>query len=387
MADKKRLLLVSHGFPPYYGGAEHAAGYLAAAAQASGRWQVQVLTSDIGGRLPAREVWEGCDIIRVHTRKKEWAGHTLRELLSFIAVCRTFKPEERPDFIMANCALPSGDAAKRLSAKTGVSYGVILHGSDVPGHQKARFGLVYHVIRPWIRRIWRKAAWVSAVSRPLQELAEKTWPEGRIDFVPNGVDTQKFHPEAGKNRAEEPSDGFTLVCIAQLTLMKGIQHLLRAISELPKDQIARLRLVIYGTGPYQAALEELADELGLSERVEFAGLVDSNVLSGKLRAADGFVLPSLREGLPLSLLEAMACGLPVVISAIGGIPDVVRDGENGLLVQPGDETALTEALRRILSDGALRARLSSSARETALQWSWARIWEQYEALMAENPSA
>ncbi|MDR0994244.1 MAG: glycosyltransferase [Verrucomicrobiota bacterium] len=381
MSAKKRLLVVSHGFPPYYGGAEHVAGHLAHTAAASGRWEVQVLTSDIGGRLSAREHWEGCEVLRVHTRKKKWAGHTLPELLSFLSAARCFQPSVRPDFILANCALPAGEVACRLSQRLGVAYGVVLHGSDVPGHQKARFGWIYHLIRPWVRRIWRQAAWVSAVSEPLRKLALETWPEGMVHLIPNGVDIERFHPQEAP--VERTEDGlFHLVTMAQLIPMKGLQHLLQAMARLPDPSRERLRWTVYGTGPYEEELRRLAAQANIGEQVSFAGLLESSELAARLREADAFALPSLREGLPLSLLEAMASGLPVMISAIGGIPDVVRTDENGLLTPPEDERALQEALLRLMKDASLRKRLGTAARKTALDWSWKKIWAHYEALLA-----
>ena len=106
MPAKQRLLVVSHGFPPYYGGAEHVAGHLAAAAAASGRWDVEVLTADIGGRLPPVEEWRGCHIRRVPTRKKKWAHHTVGELLSFLISARRVAGLSRPDWILAHFTLP-----------------------------------------------------------------------------------------------------------------------------------------------------------------------------------------------------------------------------------------------------------------------------------------
>jgi glycogen(starch) synthase len=379
MPGKRRLLVVSHGFPPYYGGAEHVAGHLARTAAASGRWRVQVLTSDIGGRLSAREDWAGCDVVRVHTRKRKWAGHTVPELLSFVWAAQSFRPAERPDCILANCALPGGAVARRLSRLTGAPYGVVLHGSDVPGHQNARFGWVYRIVRTWVRRIWREAAWVSAVSEPLRRLALETWPEGRVEMIPNGVDVDSFRPAESRATAFPPA-AIHLVAIAQLIPLKGIQHLLAAVARLPEARRERVWLTIYGTGPLGEALRQQAMALGLMERVTLAGLLPNPELAIRLQEADAFVLPSLQEGLPLSLLEAMSCGLPVVASAVGGIPDVVRNGENGCLVPPGDEPALAQALTRLMDDPEWGLRMGAAARATALQQSWRAIWMRYEAL-------
>ncbi|MBP7009819.1 MAG: glycosyltransferase, partial [Kiritimatiellae bacterium] len=330
MPDKRRLLVVSHGFPPYYGGAEHAAGHLAAAAASSRRWSVDVLTSDIGGRLPSCETWRGVNVVRVPARKRHWTNHNVVELLSFLRSASRNIELKRPDWILAHFTLPGGEVARRWAGRFGVPYAVVLHGADVPDSQKRRFGAVYPLIKPLVRRVWRQAARVIAVSDGLRELALRTWPEGRIEVVPNGVDIERFRP------AEMPTvrDGGTLVvvAVARLVEIKGLQHLIAALARIPADMRSQIRLRLCGTGPYEGELRRQVREAGLDEQVEFAGLIAYDEIPRQLRQSDVFVLPSLQEGLPLSLLEAMASGLPVVATAVGGIPGVVKDGVNGLLV-------------------------------------------------------
>jgi glycosyltransferase involved in cell wall biosynthesis len=379
MPDKRRLLVVSHGFPPYYGGAEHAAGHLAAAAVSSGRWEVDVLTSDIGGRLPARERWRGVNVVRVPARKKKWANHNVVELHSFLRSASRNMEIRRPDWILAHFTLPGGEVARRWAGRFGIPYAVVLHGADVPDSQKGRFGAVYPLIKPLVRRVWRQAARVIAVSDGLRELALRTWPEGRIEVVPNGVDIERFRP------AEMPTvrDGGTLVvvAVARLVEIKGLQHLIAALARIPADMRSQIRLRLCGTGPYEGELRRQVREAGLDAQVEFAGLVPYERIPEEFQGADMFALPSLQEGLPLSLLEAMACGLPVMASRVGGVPAVICDGENGFLIPAGDVEKVSKAIVQLASDSILRARVSKAARHTAQSWSWDSIWERYEALL------
>jgi len=381
MPDKRRLLVVSHGFPPYYGGAEHAAGHLAAAAASSGRWSVDVLTSDIGGRLPSCETWRGVNVVRVPARKRHWTNHNVVELLSFLRSASRNIELKRPDWILAHFTLPGGEVARRLAARYGSPFSVVLHGSDVPGYQNARFGMAYAVIRPWIRRIWQGAASVIAVSEPLRDLALRTWPMGRIDVVPNGVDLERFQPAAAGDSGGH-GDRIVLVAVAQLIERKGLQHLITALAQLPDSLRKRVRLRLYGGGAYEGELRRRVKEADLNEQVEFAGLVSYEEVPNCLRQADVFVLPSLQEGLPLSLLEAMASGLPVVATAVGGIPDVVKDGENGLLVPPADPQRLSGALVRLLADSDLRGRMAAAVRRDVLPWAWNAVWERYETVLS-----
>jgi glycosyltransferase involved in cell wall biosynthesis len=147
-----------------------------------------------------------------------------------------------------------------------------------------------------------------------------------------------------------------VLTIARLDAQKGISHLLDAAAAVPDVSFA-----IAGDGPDRAALEAQTAKLGLADRVRFLG--HRRDVPALLAAADLFVLPSLYEGLPLSVLEAMAAGVPVVATAIGGTDEVVRDGETGTLVPPADPLALAAAITRTLADRDQAKRLAAGARE------------------------
>lgn len=375
----RKLLVICHGFPPYYGGAEHAAWYLARAAAATGRFEVSVLTSDIGGRLPAEEQMERLSVFRVPARKKEWSCHTVPELLSFLRSASARLAEilarTAPDHVLAHFALPAGELARR----SGVPYSVVLHGADVPGQHTARFGPLYPLVRPLVRRVWRSAARVIAVSDELRRLALESWAGGDIEVIRNGVDTEMFRP---RNPATEPRpDGeVRAVVVAQLIERKGLHFLFDALSLLAPAVRRRFSITICGVGPLEAPLRAQARGLGLEDRVVFKGLVPHEHLPAILRDSDVFILPSLREGLPLALLEAMGCGLAVVATRVGGIPAVLRDGENARVVDPGDSRQLRAALESLL-DAGLRSRLAPEARQTAEAHSWSTAWSRYEACL------
>jgi len=229
-----------------------------------------------------------------------------------------------------------------------------------------------------VRRAWR-AARVIAVSSTLRDLALRTWPEGRIEVIPNGVDVDRFQPCTHRDSAEVGGE-MLLVVVARLIEIKEIQHLITALSLLPEVMRKRMRVCVCGTGPFADQIHAQVRKAGLADRVDFAGLLSYENIPARLKEADVCVLPSLQEGLPLSLLEAMASGLPVVASSVGGIPDIVKDGVNGLLVPAADPVALREALVRLLTDPALRRNLGAAARRTAEAWSWTAVWERYEKL-------
>jgi glycosyltransferase involved in cell wall biosynthesis len=171
-------------------------------------------------------------------------------------------------------------------------------------------------------------------------------------------------PSEGERTLDQTAESSApprLVCVARLEPHKGIEFLLRAfaiLTELRPDA----RLTIAGDGADRRKLERLARELGLTGNVAFLGNTSREQVGRILDEADVAVLPSLTEGLPVSLLEALARGIPVVASRVGGIPELVQDRVNGLLVPPADSAALAGALKLLVSDPTLRLQLAQSAR-------------------------
>lgn len=364
-----RLLVICHGFPPFHGGAELAAWYLAREAERAG-WAVDVLTSDLGGRLPAEEIRDGLRVRRVRAPKKDWTRHTAGELGRFYLAARRRLgdfAEPKPDLVLAHFSFPAGRLALDLKRRHGIPYAVVLHGSDVPGYQPERFGLLYALLKPVARRVWREARHVVAVSDSLRDLALRTWPEGRIAVIANGVDTERFTPPPSRPAGADP---LRVITAAQLIERKGLRHLIAALTD-------RESLTICGTGPQEAELRSLA--VSLKAPVHFAGAVKPEDMPGRLNDSDIFVLPSLQEGLPLALLEAMAAGLAAIATPVGGIPSVIRDGQNGLLVPTGDAPAIRAALDRLQAPE-LRRRLGDAARAAALAHGWAAVWRRYAEL-------
>lgn len=182
----------------------------------------------------------------------------------------------------------------------------------------------------------------------------------RVKLIPNAVEI----PPAGVVKRRAPRDGrpFRITYLGRLIRSKGLFELIEAMSAL-RDYGYPFELVLAGDGPDYADLQWYCDLLHVREWVRFPPPVMGTAKSHLLSTSDVFVLPSHAEGLPYALLEAMAAGLPVVATAVGGIPDVVENEANGLLIAPNEPRQLTAALSSLLDDGELRARLGAAARE------------------------
>ena len=183
-----------------------------------------------------------------------------------------------------------------------------------------------------------------------------TRPE-QISVVPNGIDTTLFAPLTSKPSRERP----VLLAAGRLRREKGFQLCLALLTKLDAT------LKIAGDGADRAWLEQQARTLGIAARVQFLGMLDSQTLAQQMRTADLFLLPTLRhEGLPITLLEAMASQLPIVATNVGGIAAAIDDGENGLLFPMGDVEALMGQVARVLEDADFGRKLAHNARAKAV---------------------
>jgi glycosyltransferase involved in cell wall biosynthesis len=198
----------------------------------------------------------------------------------------------------------------------------------------------------------RNAAAVISVSRPMLEEAAKLGVAAeKLHLIPNGVDLDMFQPRdrAGAREALGlPADGRILVTVAHLGLRKGSRETIRAMSALPND----VHLVLVGQdsrgGKDTSEIRTLAQQLGVGGRVIVAGRQPYEKIAQYYAAADVGVLASYREGCPNAVLECLACGRPVVASRVGAVPDLVRDGVDGRVVEPRDDQALASALADVL---------------------------------------
>jgi glycosyltransferase involved in cell wall biosynthesis len=208
-----------------------------------------------------------------------------------------------------------------------------------------------------IRKTFADAAVVIALSEQWRERVLRICPTARIEVLSNGVAL----PELGRVQRLESREP-TVLFLGELSRGKGVYDLVRAVARLA-EEFPRLRLVCAGTGA-SAPLRQLALQLEIGDRVRCPGWLEGERKQAELAGATAFALPSYAEGMPMALLEAMSWGLPVIATSVGGIPQVVTDGVDGLLIAPGDIEALSAALARLLRDAALRERLGKAARAT-----------------------
>jgi glycosyltransferase involved in cell wall biosynthesis len=195
-------------------------------------------------------------------------------------------------------------------------------------------------------------------------------PEERISVLPNPTPPVPALPEP------EPHERPLLAFAGRMTAPKALGVALQAVAMVPE-----VDLELAGDGDERAALEAQARELGLDGRVRFLGSLSRDEVLALFRRADAALLSSAWENFPHTLVEALAVGTPAIATSVGGVPEIVTDGENGLLVPPGDPDALAGAIRRFLGDPALRERLTAAAAPSAERFSPERIYGRLEEIL------
>lgn len=222
----------------------------------------------------------------------------------------------------------------------------------------------------------RRAARIVTPSAALRELALGWGLEpGRVEVLPNPVSTPELEGREALRR-RLGLEGPTLAFAGRLASQKGVDVALEAVK-----RVEDVSLVLAGDGPDAELLRRRARELKLGERARFLGPQPRRLVFELLRAADAVVLSSKWENFPHVLVEALAVGTPVIATATGGVTEIVRDGENGLLVEPEDPEALAAAIRRFFADAPLRERLRAAAQASVERYAPERIYGRLERIL------
>jgi len=268
------------------------------------------------------------------------------------------KARFRFDLIDAHYLYPDGVAAVLLGRSLGKPVVITARGTDVNLLPE------YRVPRRLIRWAAARAAGLITVSEALRErLIELGVPGSRIEVLRNGVDLELFAPQdraAARRELGLAADGPIVLSVGSPLPLKGVDLVIRASAALRNTT-----LIIVGEGPATSGLRRLAKDLNLGERVRFLGLMAQLRLATVYNAADVLVLASAREGSPNVLLEALACGTPVVATAVGGVSEIVRSRAAGRLVQERTPQAIATAIRDLLADPPARAAVRAYAERFA----------------------
>jgi glycosyltransferase involved in cell wall biosynthesis len=278
------------------------------------------------------------------------------------------RQNNRPEIIHAN-VYSSADLAYFLSRHYTCPAVLSEHASVYPRHLLTPAQLIYY------RCFMNRLRLIMPVSRDLQGHMQAAGIRGPFEVVPNAVDTRHFYPASPQDR--QPQKPVMILTVAMLQPIKGIDLLIDAFSILHARGID-CRLSIVGDGPERQHLQELADRLQVTSLVSFLGVRSRSEVAGLMHNADLFALSSLWENQPVALIEALACGLPVVAPAIGGIPEIVQP-EAGALFEPGNVGDLSDKLESVIAHLDLFTP-ASSARYAAETFSLEAVGQKFAAV-------
>lgn len=361
--DSVKVFVVTNDFPPRIGGINY---YVDQMMRRFPPGSVTIFSSRFAG-------WEQFDrdypheVIRLETEM----------MLPSPAVRRRLHDELRarkPDVVAFGATWPLGHMGPAIRRKLDIPYVGFTHGLELTGT----------LVPGLLRHIGRDAALLTAVSVWAQKALERSfgW-QGRMELLPSGIDTDDFRPDvsdAAVRQRHALGSAPVVCCVSRLVARKGQDMLIRALPAVARA-IPDVRLLIVGSGPYEATLRKLATETGVAARVVFAGAAPYAELPAYFRAGDVFAMPCrLRwfgfdvEALGAVFLQAAAVGRPVIAGDSGGAPEAVKPGETGLVVDPTRHEPLAEAITSLLQD---RARAEAMGRAGAAwvhsEWTWERM--------------
>jgi glycosyltransferase involved in cell wall biosynthesis len=362
--------MFNYEFPPLGGGTGVACSELLHNLAQREGVRVDLITSGLDPEITEESLGDSIKVYRLPVGKRDLYFWRVPELIRWLwgAFWLARKLTQESEYDVCHCwsGWPAGILGYLLHHR--VPYFVSLRGSDVPGYSSRTRLLDFLIMRDASKVIWRNASRTVAVSSYLRSRALYTAPDLDIEVIANGINTEEFHPGPS-------SDRYTILFVGRLIKRKGCIYLLKAFEELlrhPQNNMPRL--LIAGDGPEKSRLEKYCRENGFLEHVEFAGHLERSVLPDVYRRANLFVLPTLAEGMSNALLEALASGLPVIVSPAGA-DELVMD--NGYVESATDVSAISSRIQEYMSNPALEERHGMNSRATAESMSWSAVTDWY----------
>lgn len=368
-----RILVLIYEFPPIGGGGGRAAQDLYSCLAERGH-EIKLVTSHFQ-RLDRQEEIGGVEILRVPALRRQAFKAGFTTMLAYVVsalfhTLRLFR-RWRPDLMHVHFAVPCGPLAWMLHHLTGIPYVLTAHLGDVPGGTPEKTGAWFRFVYPFTPPIWQHAAQVVAVSEYTRQLALGHYPVN-IQVIPNGVDIHRLNP--GQISANAcPQIVFAGRFVEQKNPLQ-IVHSLAELKDLP------WQCALLGDGALRTEVIDRIHELGLEERVTLPGWLTPDEVIQQFARSDIYFSPSRSEGLPVVGVQALALGLAIIASQVGGWIDLVDSGQNGYLVDPNNTQGFAQALRGLLSDPQKLVAFRRASRVKAGHFDLPTIADRYERI-------
>ena len=371
-----RVLMLISNFYPALAGAEQQALNLSRMLLSRGI-PVSVLTRSIKNEKPFEQI-NGVKVYRkIHAIDKgKWFG------ISYILTTFYFLFRRRHSYNIIHCHIADG-----LGTTAAVAIKLLFNKKVIIMIASSGQGSDFHILKKsFLNRCCLKLTHatdkvISLCNLSTKELYNEKFLKSQIVQIPNGVNINRFHPKESSKIENR------IITVGHLTKIKGTDILLQAVANLVKKGVSHFHVDIVGDGHDRTYFENIAKDLNINSYISFHG--DSNNVLALLQQSRIFVLPSRAEGHSNALLEAMACGLPVIATKVGGNLDVINNNENGILVEKENPEQLCSAIKTILDNRKLADTLGTKARQTvvstyAMEQVCSTYIDLYNKLLVQN---
>ncbi len=358
----KRILIFSLAYYPMEGGAEIAVKEIT---NRIGDIEFDMVTLRFDDSHAEKEKVGNVNVYRISASKLTFP-------VEAALFGRKLHKERKYDAIWSIMAARAGGAALFFKyAFPEVKFILTLQEGDPIEYMKRRS---LYWINPFFSKIFTNANIIQAISNYLADYASIMGYKGEVEVIPNGVDALKYEPQTTDDKRMKlreslglKADDLIIITTSRLVKKNAVDDIIVSLKFLPDNT----KLLILGIGPLERGLKALTVDLDLESRVRFLGHIDSDQIPEYLHFSDIFIRPSIAEGFGNSFIEAMAAGLPVIATPVGGIVDFLRDGETGLFCQVKDPENIARQVTKLVGDPALQERLKVNGKKLAReQYDW-----------------
>lgn len=376
----KRVLFFNYEYPPLGGGAGNATKHLLLEFAKRDDVVVDLITSSITDKYEE----DGIDLnvfihkIPIGKNAKNLNYQSQWELIKYTFkayfYARKLIKKNNYDLTHSFFAVPCGFISLLLKWQYKIPYIISLRGADVPGYSE-RFESIYRMLTPLIKLIWKNARFVITNSKGLTDLAKNSAPEQKFDMIFNGVDTNFYQPS--RRTIEERKKDFIVLCASRLSKRKGIKYAVSGFAKIAGRYPQMKMIIAGGEGNAMDELKTQVSDLGMDDKIKFFGHYTREQSPKIYNDADVFVMPSLNEGMSNNLLEALASGMPVLMTPVGGAEELVTDGENGFLIETENSDVIADKLEYLIENLDRVDEMGRVSRELAEQMSWQVVADDY----------